>query len=96
MHHHSLLKQEAVGFWLSADKGMSPGDLPNPGIEPRSPALQADSLLAEVPGKPPITPGHHRQPLGALIRSHLEAFFEILKAKRVSFVGPWCPVPAQS
>ena len=25
----------------------SPGDLPNPGIEPRSPALQADSLLSE-------------------------------------------------
>ena len=25
----------------------SPGDLPNPGIEPGSPALQADSLLSE-------------------------------------------------
>ena len=30
----------------------SPGDLPNPGIEPRSPALQGDSLPAEPPGKP--------------------------------------------
>ena len=30
----------------------SPGDLPNPGIEPRSPALQADSLPAEPQGKP--------------------------------------------
>ena len=30
----------------------SPGDLPNPGIEPRSPALQADTLLSEPPGKP--------------------------------------------
>ena len=31
-----------------------PGDLPNPGIEPRSPALQADSLPSEAPieGKP--------------------------------------------
>ena len=29
-----------------------PGDLPNPGIEPRSPALQADSLLSEPPGRP--------------------------------------------
>ena len=29
----------------------SPEDLPNPGIEPRSPALQADSLPAEPPGK---------------------------------------------
>ena len=26
----------------------SPGDLPNPGIEPGSPALQADSLLTEL------------------------------------------------
>ena len=30
----------------------SPGDLPNPGIEPRSPKLQADSLPAELPGNP--------------------------------------------
>ena len=31
----------------------SPDDLPNPGIEPRSPALQTDSLLSEPPGKKP-------------------------------------------
>ena len=30
----------------------SPGDLPNPGIEPGSPALQEDSLPAELPRKP--------------------------------------------
>ena len=30
----------------------SPRDLPNPGIEPRSPALQEDSLLSEPTGKP--------------------------------------------
>ena len=29
----------------------SPGDLPNPGIEPRSPTLQADALTSEPPGK---------------------------------------------
>ena len=29
----------------------SPGDLPNPGTEPRSPALQADSLPTELRGK---------------------------------------------
>ena len=29
----------------------SPGDLPDPGIEPRSPALQADALTSEPPGK---------------------------------------------
>ena len=30
----------------------SPGYLPDPGIEPRSPALQADALTSEPPGKP--------------------------------------------
>ena len=30
----------------------SPGDLPDPGIESGSPALQADSLPTEPPGKP--------------------------------------------
>ena len=28
----------------------SPGELPNPGIKPRSPTLQVDSLPAESPG----------------------------------------------
>ena len=28
------------------------GDLPDPGIEPGSPALQANSLPSETPGKP--------------------------------------------
>ena len=31
---------------------LSPGDLLNPGIKPRSPALEADSLLSGPPGKP--------------------------------------------
>ena len=30
----------------------SPGDLPDPGIESRSPALEADALTSEPPGKP--------------------------------------------
>ena len=33
----------------------SPGDLPDPGIEPGSPALQADALPSEPPGKPIVT-----------------------------------------
>ena len=37
----------------------SPGDLPNPGIEPGSPALQADCLPSELPGTPP---GYTRLP----------------------------------
>ena len=34
-------------YW-SGSPFPSPGDLPNPGIEPGSPALQADSLLTEL------------------------------------------------
>ena len=30
---------------------LSPGDLPDPGIEPGSPTLQADALPSESPGK---------------------------------------------
>ena len=29
-----------------------PGDLPNPGTKPGSPAFQADALPSELPGKP--------------------------------------------
>ena len=32
----------------------SPGDLPDPGIKPGSPTLQADTLPSEQPGKPLI------------------------------------------
>ena len=34
-------------YW-SGQPFPSPGDLPNPGIEPRSPALQVDSLPSEL------------------------------------------------
>ena len=36
----------------------SPGDLPHPGIKPRSPALQADSLPSEPPGKQHLVANH--------------------------------------
>ena len=36
---------------LEWESSPSPGDLPNPGIEPRSPSLQVDSLPAEPQGK---------------------------------------------
>ena len=38
---------------------LSSGDLPNPGIEPRSPALQADSLPSEPPGEPKDNYSHY-------------------------------------
>ena len=43
-----ILQNISVGSYLFP----SPGDLPNPGIEPRSRALEADSLPSEPPGKP--------------------------------------------
>jgi len=45
---HGIL-QARILEWVAFP---SPRDLPNPGIEPRSPALQADSLPAEPQGKP--------------------------------------------
>ena len=36
----------------------SPGDPPDPGIKPRSPAFQADTLPSEPPGKPPEISWH--------------------------------------
>ena len=41
-------------YWIGLPF-LSPGDLPNPGIEPMSPALQADPLPSELPGKPNYT-----------------------------------------
>ena len=53
----------------------SPGDLPNPGIEPRSPALEADALTSEPPGKPLLT--------------HYSTVILIKEAMRLSW--GWCP-----
>ena len=47
---NSLLQNTEVGSLY-----LLQGIFPNPGIEPRSPALQADSLLAEPQGKPKNT-----------------------------------------
>ena len=50
----------------------SPGHLPDPGIEPRSPALQADSLSSEPPGKPEI-----------MVRNSLKVHIEIFVDKMI-------------
>ena len=38
----------------------SPGDLPDPGLEPRSPAFREDSLSSEPPGKPSVREGSYK------------------------------------
>ena len=45
---HGIL-QARILEWVAS---LSPEDLPNPGIEPRSPSLQADSLPFKPQGKP--------------------------------------------
>ena len=45
---HGIL-QARILEWVAIP---SPGDLPNPGIAFRSPALQVDSFLTEAPGEP--------------------------------------------
>ena len=53
-----------------------PRDLPNPGIEPASPALQADSLPAEPPGKSSL--------YRVLFFMQFEVLFGLVKMDRVS------------
>ena len=82
----------------------SPGDLPDPGIEPRSPTLQADALTSEPPGKPPMPPA-----LGVWSLSHWtirevpeictlceclcsRSFPELLDDGSVTTVSVWSPV----
>ena len=51
LQHHiskALIQPRILGWWPIT----SPADLPEPGIKQWSPALQADSLPTEVPGKP--------------------------------------------
>jgi len=50
--HQTLQSMEfsRQGYW-SGLLFSSPGDLPDPGIQSRSPVLQADALLSEPPGK---------------------------------------------
>ena len=45
------VNREACDYW-SEQSIPPPGDFPDPGIKPGSPALQADSLPTEPPGKP--------------------------------------------
>ena len=42
-------------YWSGLPCPPPPGDLPNPGIKSRSPALQADFMSSEPPGKPKNT-----------------------------------------
>ena len=47
-----IILQARILEWVASP---SPRDIPNPGIKPRSPALQADSLLSKPPGSPKVS-----------------------------------------
>ena len=61
----------------------SPGDFPNPGIEPTSPALQADSLPAEPQEKPKCSNSHTI----ALISHASKVMLKILQARLQQYVN---------
>ena len=59
----SALEPGGYNYWAHVPCP-SPGDLPNPGIEPKSPALQVDSLPSEPPGKRSDTESEKNIPMG--------------------------------
>ena len=57
----------------------SPGDLPDPGIEPGSPSLEADTLTSEPPGKMNITVIQVYAPTSNDKEAEVEWFYEDLQ-----------------
>ena len=51
----------------------SPGDLPDPGVESVSPALQADALLSEPPGKSGVCKKKKKNPSKSEIEIHVDS-----------------------
>ena len=65
----------------------SPGDLPDPGIEPRSPTLQADALTSEPPGKVVVFSNLRLSHVSFLLSS----FFAVLVSSTLGFLSfPLC------
>ena len=68
----------------------SPGDLPDPGTEPRSPALQVDSLPSEPPGRPNWQYVPLKEHLTCLVAFTIwatrEAQFAVCTPKRASYL----------
>ena len=63
-------------YW-SGYPSLSPGDLPNPGLKPRSPALQADSLPAEAAGEK-----------GDILVNKIFIFPNMLENKAITYFSP--------
>ena len=72
---------------------LSPGDLPHPGIKPRSPALQADSLPSEPPEKLFPVWVHHRNPVRYSVQFSRPVMSESLQPHGQQHTRLPCPSP---
>ena len=66
-----------------------PGDLPNPGIKPRSPSLQVDSLPAEPTGQPRMLWSSRNHCLTMLLSIILALTVQWLPPRDSSSESPW-------
>ena len=82
LQHHGL-EFSRPEYW-SGQPFPSPGDLPNPRIEPRSPTLQVDSLPAEPQGKPRNT-GVGSLPLLQGVFSTQESNWSLLQCRQIPY-----------
>ena len=78
-------------YW-SGEPFPSPGDLPNPGIEPRSPTLQADSLPAELQEKPKNTGGGSLSLLQGIFLTQ-ESNWGLLHCRRILYQLSYQGIP---
>ena len=71
----------------------SPGNLPDPGIEPRSPAMQADALPSETPGKPSMEGEGNSEAgwltLEACMKGSIQNGWTFLDGKSVLLTNQW-------
>ena len=80
----------------------SPEDLPNPGIKPGSPALQADSLPTQLPGGPFTVYSSVQWVLSGLISEHLQppsfsGAAQTSSAGQLALTwGPWEVIPVSA
>ena len=72
----------------------SPGNLPDPGIDPGSTALQADSLPTELRGKPQIKRHHEIKRCFFLARKAMTNLDHIIKSRDITLTKEVCLVKA--